>query len=94
MSTYTTNQTRKYEVVKAHDGWAVERAGQVLDSFAAADAAISHACRAAREDARRGWLGMVTTQTTPQEFHCYTPAQAARPAARPVLRLVARPSCP
>ena len=88
MSTYPTHQTRKYEVVWSPDGWVVERGGEFIDCFAAQETAIAHACRAAREDARRGLLGLVTTQTTPQEFHCYTPAEAAQAARRPYPRLV------
>jgi hypothetical protein len=88
MSTQPTRLTRKYEVVRAADGWAVERGGKLLDRFAAQETAIAHACRAAREDAGRGWVGIVTTQTSPQEFHCYTPADPARAAPRPYPRLV------
>ena len=88
MSCDPAHQTRKYEVVRAPHGWAVERGGELDDSFAAQETAIAHACRAAREDARRGWLGIVTTQTTPQEFHCYTPPDASRAADRPFPRLV------
>ena len=88
MSCDPAQQTRKYDVVRAPDGWAVERGGQLIESFAAPETAIAHACRAAREDARRGWLGIVTTQTTPQEFHCYTPPDPSRAADRPPLRLV------
>jgi hypothetical protein len=88
MSSYPARQTRKYDVVQSPDGWAVERCGERLDCFAAQETAIAHACRAAREDARRGWLGIVTTQTTPQEFHCYTPPETPRAAPRPYPRLV------
>lgn len=88
MSSYPVQQTRKYEVVRAPDGWAVERGGKLLDCFAAQETAIAHACRAARDDARRGWLGIVTTQTNPQEFHCYTPAEAGAAAPRAYPRLV------
>jgi hypothetical protein len=88
MSTHSTQQTRKYEVVWTPDGWGVARGGALLESFEAPEAAIAHACRAAREDAGRGWLGIVTTQTTPQEFHCYTPSQAAQASPRPFPRLV------
>lgn len=88
MSNFPTQQTRKYEVAKAADGWAVERGGKLLESFAARETAIAHACRAAREDAERGWLGIVTTSTSPRESHCYTPADPARTAPRPYPRLV------
>jgi len=89
MSSYTAGQTRKYEVVRAPEGWAVERGGELLDCFAAQETAIAYACRAARDDARGGWLGIVTTQTTPQEFHCYTPPETPLAASHPPLRLVA-----
>jgi hypothetical protein len=88
MSNFPTQPTRRYEVVKAADGWAVERGGKLLENFAAQETAIAHACRAAREDAERGWLGIVSAQTSPKEFHCYTPAEAARAAPRPYPRLV------
>ncbi len=88
MSSYPAHQTRKYEVVWTPDGWAVASGGKLLDSFAAQDVAIAHACRAAREDAQGGWLGIVTTQTTPQEFHCYTPPETPQVAPRPYPRLV------
>jgi len=85
MSSYPAHQTRKYEVVWTPDGWAVARGGELLDSFAAQESAIAHACQAAREDARGGRLGIVTTQTTPQEFHCYTPPETAQAPPRPRL---------
>jgi hypothetical protein len=88
MSSYPAQQTRKYEVVWSPDGWVIQRGGQFIDCFAAQETATAQACRAALEDARRGWLGIVTTQTTPQEFHCYTPAEAAAAAPRPYPRLV------
>jgi hypothetical protein len=88
MSSCPAQQTRKYEVVKAPGGWAVERGGELLDCFAAQETAIAHACRSAREDARRGWLGIVTTQTSPQELHCYTPSETPQAAPRPYPRLV------
>jgi hypothetical protein len=93
MSSYSSEQTRKYEVVWTPDGWAVARGGELLERFAAQETAIDHACRAAREDARSGWLGIVTTRTTPQEFHCYTPlegpqAKALQAIAGPFPRLV------
>jgi hypothetical protein len=88
MSSHLAQRTRKYEVVRTSGGWAVERGGVRLDCFAAQETAIAYACRAARDDACRGWLGIVTTQTTPQEFHCYTPTEAAQASARLFPRLV------
>ncbi len=77
----------KYEVVRAPGGWAVKRAGDRLAIFPGSAPAIDLACRAAREDARGGRLAIVTTQTLPQEFHCYTPPDgaAADPPSRPRL---------
>jgi hypothetical protein len=88
MPSYPAQQTRKYEVIRAIDGWVVERAGKLLACFEDAETAVAYACRAAREDARKGWLGIVSTQTTPQEFHCYTPADVRGEAPRPFPRLV------
>ena len=88
MPSYPAHQTRKYEVVRAPDGWAVERGGQQLACFENPETAVAHACRAAREDARKGWLGIVSTQTTPQEFHCYTPADVRGETPGPFPRLV------
>jgi hypothetical protein len=88
MSSYPAPQTRKYEVVWTPDGWAVARSGERLDCFAAQETAIAHACHSAREDARGGWLGIVTTQTSPQEFHCYTPPETPQVEARAYPRLV------
>jgi hypothetical protein len=89
MPSQPARETRKYEVVWTPDGWGVERGGQLVDCFVGQETAIAHACQAAREDARRGCLGIVTTQTSPQEFHCYTPAEvAAQASPRPFPRLV------
>jgi hypothetical protein len=88
MSTCPARQTRKYEVVRTPGGWAVELGGERLYGFVTQEAAIARACRSAREDARRGWLGIVSTQTSPQEFHCYTPPETPQAAPRPYPRLV------
>ena len=89
MASYPAHQTRKYEVVRTPGGWAVELGGERQNCFVSQETAIAHACRSAREDARHGWLGIVSTQTSPQEFHCYTPPETPQEAApRPYPRLV------
>ena len=74
-----TDESRKYKVRRANGRWCVERAGERLGMFAAPQDAIDHACRAARQDAGQGRLAIVTTDTIPQELHCYSPPPAAAP---------------
>ena len=88
MARFSHDETRKYRVVEAGGVWVVERGGQAIQFLPAREAAIAFACRAARADAGRGWLGLVTAETRPEEIHCFTP-EAGRPAPRPQLRLVA-----
>jgi hypothetical protein len=54
MPIFSNPETRKYLVVKAGDGWAVERKGQTLQIFAARETAMAHARQSAQEDAERG----------------------------------------
>jgi hypothetical protein len=82
-----SGETRKYEVIRAPGGWAVERAGERIGAFVAPEPAIEQACLAARADAVEGRLAIVTTQTTPQEFHCYSPPDRASAASQGYPRL-------
>jgi len=76
----------------------VSSAEACLGVFADAAAAVDQACRCARADADLGRVAIVTTETAPQELHCYLPApnpanQGQPPAAAavmpPYLRLLA-----
>jgi len=81
--------TLTYSVHRAPGGWSVDRADACLGVFADPAEAVDHACRSARDDAARDCLAIVTTQTTPQEFHCFVPAQEQSGAALPpYLRLL------
>ncbi len=86
-------QACKYHVRRAQGGWLVERAEDHLGVFAEASEAISHACALAHGDADHGHVAVVTTETDPQEFHCFVPApgHTAAPdtALPPHLRLLA-----
>jgi len=76
----------------AAGGWRVERAEACLGVHADAASAIDQACRSARADADLGRVAIVTTETVPQELHCYlpTPGQASTAPAvmPPYLRLL------
>jgi hypothetical protein len=86
------DQTNKYRVQMAAGGWRVESAEACLGVFDSAASAIDQACRSARADADLGRVAIVTTETVPQELHCYLPApgqQSAVPAGvPPYLRLL------
>ena len=90
MGVPAAGQPCKYSVRSALGGWRVERAGDCLGVFADPTEAVDEACRSARGDADHGRLAIVTTETTPQEFHCYVPPQGggAAPAATSFLRLL------
>jgi hypothetical protein len=92
MVSQTAEKTCKYRVRAALGGWRVDRADACLGTFANPVEAIDQACRSARADAERGCVAVVTTETTPQEFHCYAPPQgqpaAEAPNATPYLRLL------
>ncbi len=65
-------------------GWRVEHAEACLGVHADAAAAIDQACRSARADADLGRVAIVTTETAPQELHCYLPTPGqAQPSASP-----------
>lgn len=81
----------------APGGWRVERAEACLGVHADPAAAIDQACRSARADADLGRVAIVTTETVPQELHCYLPSpdqaiqgqSSAAPATMPpYLRLL------
>ena len=92
MIAQTSDKTRKYRVRRAHGAWRVESAETCLGVFADPDQAVEMACRSARADADHGRVAIVTTETTPQEFHCYAPPEGQSvtpaPSAPPHLRLV------
>jgi hypothetical protein len=84
--------SRKYRVRRIPGGWRIEHAETCLGVFATPSEAVDRACRLARADADRGCLAIVTTETIPQEFHCYAPPQDQRTAGAapltPYLRLL------
>jgi hypothetical protein len=67
--------TQTYRVQRAPGGWSVDRADACLGVFVDPAEAVDLACRSARDDAAHDCLAIVTAQTTPQEFHCFVPAQ-------------------
>jgi hypothetical protein len=75
--------TQTYRVQRAPGGWSVDRADACLGVFVDPAEAVDLACRSARDDAAHDHLAIVTTQTTPQEFHCFVPAQG-QPTAAPL----------
>jgi hypothetical protein len=87
-----SDNTHNYRVRMAAGGWRVECAEACLGVHADAAAAIDQACRSARADADLGCVAIVTTETTPQELHCYLPSaghQSTAPASMPpYLRLL------
>ena len=87
-----SDNTRKYIVRPVPGGWRLDRDEICLGMFADAAAAIEQACLSARSDADQGRVAIVTTQTLPQEFHCYVPSpggQSTGPAPLPpYLRLL------
>lgn len=83
MGAQASDQTCKYSVRSALGGWRVERAGDCLGIFSDPAAAVDEACRSARGDADHGRLAIVTTETTPQEFHCYVPPQGCGSVVAP-----------
>jgi len=88
-----SDNTTKYQVRLAPGGWRVDRADDCLGVFADSAQAVDEACRSARADAGHGRVAIVTTETVPQEFHCYVPPPgvdppAASPALPPYLRLL------
>ncbi len=79
-----------YRVQRAPGGWSVDCADACLGVFENSAEAVDCACRSARDDAAHDCLAIVTAQTTPQEFHCFVPAQgqAAAPPLPSYLRLL------
>jgi hypothetical protein len=73
--------TQTYRVQRAPGGWSVDRADTCLGVFVDPDEAVDLACRSARNDAAHDCLAIVTAQTTPQEFHCFVPAQSQASAS-------------
>ena len=45
----------------------------ITPGFADPAEAVAQACRAAKADAARGRVAIVSAQTAPQELHCYVP---------------------
>lgn len=89
----TSECSIKYRVRRGPAGWRIEHAEACLGVFSNPADAIDRACRLARADADRGCLAIVTTETIPQELHCYAPPQDQQPAAAqaplaPYLRLL------
>ena len=84
-----THATMNYRVQRAPGGWSVDRADARLGVFADPAEAVDCACRSVRDDAAHDHLAIVTAQTTPQEFHCFVPAQGQAAAPLPsYLRLL------
>jgi hypothetical protein len=84
-----TGGAQTYRVQRAPGGWSVDRADACLGVFVDPAEAVDLACRSARDDAAHDHLAIVTTQTTPQEFHCFVPAQGQAAAPLPsYLRLL------
>jgi len=72
-------------------GWLVTRGGQDLDTFPESEAAAAAACRAARQTARGGRVGLVVVETAPQELHCFMPRPRPGASSSPLpgyLRLI------
>jgi hypothetical protein len=86
-----SGETLRYQVRRTAGGWSVELAEACLGIFSDPADAVDRACRSAREDAVNNHLAMVTTETVPQEFHCFMPAAdlARASVASPHLRLAA-----
>ena len=79
-------QACKYNVRPNQGRWLIECADEQLGEFEDAAGAIDHACGLARADADHGHVAVVTTETEPQEFHCFVPAHGplgARTASMP-----------
>ncbi len=88
-----SDKTSKYRIVSERGGWSIQHDQARLGPFADPAEAIDQACRAARSDAAGGRVAIVTTETVPQELHCYTPSldaeRSAPPRPQPLLRLIA-----
>ena len=84
-----SREVLKYHVRRVGGGWSVESAEACLGVFPDPGAAVERACRSARADAVNNHLAIVTTETVPQEFHCFMPtADLVRaPVAQPHPRL-------
>ncbi|HEX4183958.1 MAG TPA: hypothetical protein VHY34_11940 [Caulobacteraceae bacterium] len=81
------NETaRKYFVLRRLGAWRVELEARSLGVFRDAEEAIDLACRLARDDARGGQVATVTTETSPQELHCFVPPPGQGPAVAPQSR--------
>lgn len=71
----------------------MDRAEECLGLLKNSAQAVEQACRSARADADGGRVAIVTTETVPQELHCYLPPAdrdppAAATAIPPYLRLL------
>ena len=73
MSDQPSDRTSQYRIVSILGGWRIQHDGATLGPFADPAEAIERACDAAKEDAARGRVAIVTADTTPQELHCYSP---------------------
>jgi hypothetical protein len=66
-------EVERYLVRAVRGGWLVTRGDEDLDTFPASEAAVTEACRAARQTAVDGRVGLVVVETAPQELHCFMP---------------------
>ena len=81
----------KFVVSSRLGRWSVRRGDQDTGAFAGLDEAVRFACGLARDESLAGAVGVVVVHGAVHEMHCFTPTQAARPAAlhtAPRLRLV------
>jgi hypothetical protein len=69
----SSDKTSKYRVTATPGGWRLQHDECWSGPFASPADAIDQACRLARSDAVGGRVAIVTTDTVPQEFHCYAP---------------------
>lgn len=67
----------KYLVRRFGVRWRVTSGAGPPTTFASSEDAIREACSAARQTALAGRLGLVVTETSPQEFHCFMPLPGA-----------------
>jgi len=65
--------TINYRIHHEAAGWRLDRGSARLGLFADPAEAVAQACRAAKADAARGRVAIVSAQTAPQELHCYVP---------------------
>jgi hypothetical protein len=68
-----TPSAERYLVRPYGAGWRIVCDAGQSTTFAQAGEAIREACEAARRTALSGRLGLVVTETSPQEFHCFIP---------------------